>query len=109
MNQFGICGRLVNDFVLEEKNGIKMTRNSIARDRTYKNKDGVIEADYFNFTLFNDDAERACRFLKKGDLVGLTGSLKTFKNEIVLNVDYVDFLATYKPKEIKKDEIEMKI
>lgn len=102
LNQYFLVGRLTKDFQLEEKDDKKFAHNTLAVSRSFKNSEGVYETDFFDFTVFGGLAESCFDYCKKGDLVGLKGTLSTYENKIVLKTDKVSFLAT----KSKKDEIE---
>lgn len=77
INKFCVMGRLVKDPELRElDNGNKVANVTIAVDRSYKDKEGNKITDFFNYGLWNKNAERICEFSKKGDIIYLEGSFK---------------------------------
>lgn len=102
MNQFFLVGRLVNNFEKKEKDGKIYSTNTLRVGRQYKNADGIYESDFFDFTIFDNMANSCIEYCKKGDLVGLKGTLSKYDNKISLKVDKVSFLATKK----KTDDLE---
>lgn len=84
VNKFCVMGRLVRDPELKElDNGNKVTNISLAVDRDYKDKDGNKITDFFNYSLWNKNAERICEFSKSGAIVYLEGCF----NDKVIEVD----------------------
>jgi len=102
INNFVLVGRLTRDFTIEEKNGKKVATNSLAVGKPFKNSEGIYETDFFDFAVFESLAESCFDYCKKGDVIGIKGSLSTYENKIVLKTDKVSFIAT----KTKKDEIE---
>lgn len=79
MNKFCMMGRLVNDPEIKEtENGNKVANIRLAVDREYKDKEGKKITDFFNFSLWNKDAERIKEYSKKGAIILLQG---TFSNK----------------------------
>lgn len=79
MNKFCMMGRLVNDPEIKEtENGNKVANIRLAVDREYKDKEGKKITDFFNFSLWNKDAERIKAYSKKGAIILLEG---TFSNK----------------------------
>lgn len=84
INKFCVMGRLVRDPELKElENGNKVANISLAVDRDYKDKEGNKITDFFNYSLWNKDAERICEFSKSGAIVYLEGKF----NDKVIEVD----------------------
>lgn len=102
INNYVLVGRLTRDFELEEKDGKKFATNTLAVSRTYKNANGVYDTDFFPFSTFDTLATTCAKHCKKGDLIGIKGTLSTYDNKICLKVDRMTFLAS----KSKKDEIE---
>lgn len=109
MNQAVVVGRLTKDFELTEKDGTKMAKNTLAVPRPYKNKDGIYETDFINFTLFDNTAVNSAEYCKKGDLIGLKASLTTSDNQLRLNVEKVTFLATKHKTDDLEQEKDIKV
>ena len=77
INKFCVMGRLVRDPELKElENGNKVANITLAVDRDYKDKDGNKITDFFNYALWNKNAERICEFSKSGAIVHLEGSFR---------------------------------
>ncbi len=77
MNKVILVGNLTRDPELSETgSGIPMCRFSIAVSRDYANADGNRETDFFNITVWRNRAEVCARYLKKGNKVGIVGSIQ---------------------------------
>ena len=78
LNRCDFQGRLVKDpelrRVAEDKAVVSFT---IACDRDYRNKDGEREADFIDCEAWGNDAEFISREFQKGDVIVLSGKLKT--------------------------------
>lgn len=109
LNQFIVVGRLTDDFKLEEKNDKKVAHNTLAVPRSYKDKDGVYQTDFIPFTLFGNNAVCSSEYCKKGDVVGIKGSLQMFNKQLQVNVERVTFLTTNKSIIDENKEIDKKI
>lgn len=81
MNKIEITGRLTQDVKLT--NGCAQT--SIAVKRPTKND----EADFFNIVAFKQNGEFLSAYARKGDLVAITGALRTRKGEHTTFYDIV--------------------
>lgn len=78
MNKVYLIGNLTRDPELSETpSGIPYCRFSIAVNRSFANAEGNREADFFNITVWRNQAENCSRFLKKGSKVAVVGSLQT--------------------------------
>lgn len=78
MNKVILIGNLTRDPELTETpSGISVCRFAIAVTRDYANNEGTRETDFFNITVWRGRAENCGRYLKKGNKVGVVGSLQT--------------------------------
>ncbi len=80
LNKVIIAGRLTRD--PEGKalpSGMTVTSFSVATSRSYTNRDGARqeEVEYHNVVVFGKQADACAQFLKKGQIVGLSGRLQT--------------------------------
>jgi single-strand DNA-binding protein len=102
MNRVFLCGRFVsyNEFTTESDK--KIIDVLIAVPRSYKNEEGIYDTDFINCRLFSAIAEHTIEYCKKGDLIGLSGSLHSEKVDMPngtieyheqVYVDKVSFLA----------------
>lgn len=126
MNRVFLVGRTCKDVDYSTTaSGISVGKFSIAVDRRY-NKDGEKETDFFNIVTFKGQADNCNKYLKKGNKVGIVGTIqnrsyddkdgvKRYITEII--ADEVEFLTPKKeeektesvpPKEEKKPKAEMK-
>ena len=82
MNKVYLIGNLARDPELSETtSGIPFCRFSIAVNRTFANAEGNREADFFNITVWRNQAENCSKFLKKGSKVAVVGSLQNHSYE----------------------------
>lgn len=84
MNNFFGVGRLVADpEVKESENGKKYSNFTIVVQRSYKNADGVYDADFLDVVAFGPMAETTSEYCKKGDIIGIKGRVETssYENE----------------------------
>ena len=104
-----LIGRLTaNPEIIETENGKKVCHITLAIQRSFKNSEGVYEADFVRCTLWNAIATRACEFCRKGDLVAVRGQIRTSnyiganeekKNSVEVIVDKLLFLSTKATKD----------
>lgn len=77
MNKVVLIGRLTRDPELRSTpSGVNAANFSIAVNRTFKNKDGVVEADFFNVTAWRKLAENVSKYCVKGTQVCVEGRLQ---------------------------------
>ena len=82
MNKVYLIGNLTCDPELSDTtSGIPFCRFSIAVNRTFANAEGNREADFFNITVWRNQAENCSKFLKKGSKVAVVGSLQNHSYE----------------------------
>lgn len=64
-------------------NGVVFCNFSIAIGQSYKNKDGQWQEKtlWFYVSAFGEIAERCCKYLKKGSLAHIEGSIDTYEKE----------------------------
>ena len=109
INNVVLVGRLTADPELKEvgKEG-KVVNFTVAVPRSYKNSDGDYETDFIQCNVWNQIAENMSEYCKKGDLVGVKGSLQTssfedkdgnkrYKTDV--RVDRITFLSSKKEDE----------
>lgn len=74
MNKVVLIGRLTKDLELRKTQSNKSTvQFNIAINRRF-NKE---ETDFISCIAWNQSAEYLCNYAKKGDLIGLSGSIQT--------------------------------
>lgn len=72
MNNVNLIGRVATDV----KAGNGVVSSLLAVHRIYKSKDGV-DTDFVPLSLFGHQADNFSKMVKKGQLIGVDGSLKT--------------------------------
>lgn len=78
VNQVILVGRLTSDpeVVTLEKDK-KMSAITIAVTRSFKNMEGIYEADFIRCILWNTIALNTCEYCHTGDVVGVKGRIQT--------------------------------
>lgn len=77
INRVVLVGRLVADPELRHtQNNIPVTNFCLAVDRPYRNDDGESPTDFINVVAWKNQAESFCKYMQKGRLVGVDGSLQ---------------------------------
>ena len=78
MNKVMLTGRLTRDPEFQTTvNGISVCRFSLAVDRKFTNENGEKEADFINIVVWRGLAENCNKYLRKGNKVGIVGSIQT--------------------------------
>lgn len=105
INCITLTGRLCSDPEHRQTpGGMATAKLSIAVDRKGREK----ETDFFDAVAFGKNADFACTYLKKGQLVGVVGSLRmrqytakdgTNKKVVEINIDKIDALTWPKVEE----------
>jgi single-strand DNA-binding protein len=75
MNKVELTGRVAREVKFETTTSQKIIRNAIAVKRPFKDVDGKYKADFIEFSLFDIKAEHFSEYVKKGDIIELTGRL----------------------------------
>lgn len=102
MNKIFLSGNICKDIEIKYYNDKKYIKNTIAVRRDYKNKDGNYDSDFFNFTIWGNQAEYLEKYSKKGDKIIISGKLlnnnyekngeKIYSNDIqVENIELVNY------------------
>lgn len=80
MNNVSIVGRLTKDPELRTtESGTAVCSFSLAVRRDFKNANGEYEADFINCTAWRQTAEFVSKYFKKGQQMGVCGSIRTRK------------------------------
>ena len=94
INQVMLVGRIAND-ISEEDNNI-----TVAITRSFKNENGEYETDFIDVEIRGTIAKTTTEYCKKGDIIGVKGSIRS---EIIDNVkkmilvaDRITFLSSKK-------------
>lgn len=83
MNQVIITGRITNELTLKTiGNGTALANITVAVDRDYKDAKGEKVTDFFDVTVWRQQAEFITTYGNKGDLVGVTGQLQKRSYEV---------------------------
>ena len=116
MNKLIIIGNLTKDPEYgETKGGISYTKFTVAVTRNYTNSDGERETDFFDITTWRERAELCAKYLRKGNKVGIVGSVhfRTYEDEngkkrkvAEVVVDEVEFLSAKPQSEEKPTKVE---
>ena len=78
MNKVELIGRITADPELRYTQSNKAyTRFTIAVNRGFKNEDGESEADFISVVAWEKRAETICKYVKKGNRLGLVGRIQT--------------------------------
>jgi single-strand binding protein len=115
-NTIVLIGRLTHKPELKyTTNNKAILKSTIAIQRDYKNSSGEYETDFIDFQIWEKRAETMARYCKKGDLIGIKGSLRVEnyqdkegnnKKRSYVFVEKVSFLQT-KPKKAEKTNSEI--
>ena len=75
-----LTGRLTADPELKNTlSGLPVTSFTIAVERKTKNEEGKRDADFINIVAWRKTAELIIQWFKKGDMIGIEGSIQTRK------------------------------
>ena len=78
MNIVCLVGRLTADVELRQtRNGINVTSFCVAVQSSSKNPDGTYKTDFINCVAWRNTAEFIARYFRKGQNIGLNGSIQT--------------------------------
>ena len=81
-NTVYLIGRLTKDpEATTTETGKKVMAINLAVQRSYKNSEGIYEADFIRCILWEGIASRTAEYCKKGDLIGLRGQIRTSSYE----------------------------
>lgn len=106
MNRVVLVGRLTKDPELRSTNsGLSVSSFTVAVNRNFKNKEGVVEADFINVSIFGKQADNVHKYCFKGSQVGIEGRIQTrsydaedgskrYVTEVI--ADNIEFLSSKK-------------
>jgi single-strand DNA-binding protein len=78
INNVVLVGRLTRKPELKQTpQGVAVATFSIAVSRNYTNQNGERETDFINIVAWRRQAENIAKYLDKGSLVGIQGSIRT--------------------------------
>lgn len=73
-----LIGRITKDLELRTiQNGTNVLKLNLAIPRSYKNSQGEYDTDFINCTLYRQLADRTAEYCRKGDMVGIKGTIQT--------------------------------
>ena len=109
---------MCRDIEVNHYNDRKVVRNTIAVRRDYKNKNGEYDSDFFNFTVWGNQAEYLQNFAHKGDRIAICGKLLNnnyekdgqtiYSNDIqVENIEII--MSRGNQKEMSEEEVNKKL
>ena len=78
MNKVILIGRITKDPELRNTpSGVPVVSFTIAVNRTYQDKNGERQADFINCIAWRNQAENLARYIRKGGLIAVDGSIQT--------------------------------
>ena len=78
INNVVLIGRLTRDVDLRyTPQNQAVGQFTLAVNRNFKNQNGEYDADFINCVMWRQQAENFANWLKKGNLVGITGRIQT--------------------------------
>ena len=78
MNKVILIGRLTADPELKyTNNNVAFTRFTLAVNRDFTKDDGTRDADFISIVGWDKRADLICKYLKKGNRVGIEGRIQT--------------------------------
>ena len=113
MNKVIISGNLVKDVKINKTpNDVSVASFTLAVQKKYTNENGEREADFLNCVAWRSLADNLAKYCKKGDKIGVVGSIQTRKyekdgqNHFVTEIvaDEIEFIYI-RPVEQEPDDI----
>lgn len=113
MNQIILAGRITKDLELRKtQSNIAYTNITIAVPREYKDDAGEKITDFFDASLWREQAEYITKYANKGDMVGIVARLQKRKQEVNGSTQYftdiivskIEILAKHNQTEQKPQE-----
>lgn len=78
INSVVLVGRLTKDAELRyTPSNVAVATFTLAVNRPFKNEAGEREADFINCVIWRQSAENLANWVKKGSLIGITGTIQT--------------------------------
>lgn len=78
INSVTLVGRLTRDPDLRyTPSGVAVANFNLAVNRSWKNQNGEYETDFINCVAWRKQAENLANFMKKGNQIGVVGSIQT--------------------------------
>lgn len=84
MNNICLVGRIVNTPSLEKDDKNRYVCDiTLAVNRSDKNCEGVYDTDFIKCRLYRNVGEKTCEYCRKGDLIGVIGSVSSLPSDNV--------------------------
>ena len=96
INQVTLVGRLTRNPELKyTQEGTAMTNITLAVSRNYRNKEGNIDTDFVQCTLWKKAAENTVQYCRKGSIIGIIGRIQTrnYENAVGKRVYVTEVIA----------------
>lgn len=87
LNQFMLIGRITK---------IEQGKVVVAIPRSYKNNEGIYDTDFVPVTIKGNIDENIREYCRKGDLIGINGSIACLDNNLELVAEKISFLSSSK-------------
>lgn len=94
LNQVVLVGRVARIEADSSNPDYDRANVSLAITKSYKNSDGVYETVFVPVVLYNQVAKNTLQYVKKGDVIGVKGTIDYRSNQISINVERVTFLSS---------------
>ena len=117
MNSISVIGRITNDIELKKVGETEFVAFQIAVRRNFKNAAGEYDSDFLPCIVSGKPAETFAKFLKKGNLIGIRGSLRSQTKEkdgqkvtfYSISIDDFDFLEKKPDPKAEKASAEAEV
>lgn len=116
INQVLLVGRMTRNLEVRYTSSEKAVGNfTLAINRRFKNQNGEYETDFIDCVVFGKQAEIMAQYTKKGDLIGVEGSIqkRTYEDKeknkhyiTEIMVEKITFLQTNKKENKEETKIE---
>lgn len=96
VNNVTLVGRITRDPEVKAiGQGSAVCSFTLAVNRTFKNQQGEYEADFINCQAFGNTAQRMQQYVRKGNLLGVTGRMQTrnYENNMGQRVYVTEVIA----------------
>lgn len=96
INNVTLTGRITRDPEVKAiGQGSAVCSFALAVNRTFKNQQGEYEADFINCQAFGNTAQRMQQYVRKGNLLGVTGRIQTrnYENNMGQRVYVTEVIA----------------
>lgn len=112
MNKLIMLGRLTRENAVSGEENSKVVRNTLAVQRSFKNKDGNYETDFIPIVAWGKTGDFLEKHFKKGDAIVIDGSMRSGSYEkdgktiytLECNVNNIEFSLSRKTDENTNSE-----